>query len=356
MVSATEAGATTLAGIESPALPDWLARHLPAAEPPFRFQLIAGGHSNLTYRVDDAGGQRFVLRRPPLGKLPTGAHDVAREYRIYAALRETAVPVPAVEALCEDTAIVGAPFYVMRWVDGVIVDSPSAVVKHLPTPALRRRAAENLVDVLAALHRLDVDAIGLGTLGPRENYLARQLERMSGVWQKTKTRELPLIESLHSRLAARRPPQRHTGIVHSDYRFGNVMVAGDASIVAVLDWELCALGDVLVDLGFLACNWDEPEDKIPDVWMQVPPTRAGEFPGKEEMVARYARVTGFDVSDLDYHRAFCYWRIAIIAEGIKRRYESGAMTARANVDPNAIERRVRERAELADQFLSRRER
>ena len=275
-------------------------------------QPVGDGHSNVTYLVT-RGDAEFVVRRPPRGPLPPSAHDVLREHRILSALQGSRVPVP-------------------------------------PTNASRREAAFRLVDTLAALHQVDVDAVGLGDLGPRNDYLARQLARMHQVWQRTKTREYPLIDELHARLQQDCPPQVHTGLVHSDYRFGNVILGPDGAPAAVLDWELCALGDVLVDLGFLLANWDAPEDPWPNVWLAMPPTRAGGFPSRAEMVARYEAATGWDVSRIHYYRAFVLWRIAIIAEGIKRRYGSGAMGAKQG-DLDVLEQRVRDRAELAAQAL-----
>jgi aminoglycoside phosphotransferase (APT) family kinase protein len=337
-------------GIEPEAIEAWLANHVAQARPPLRYTLIAGGHSNLTYRLEDASGHRFALRRPPLGDYPRGAHDVLREHRILHALRGTKVPVPPVVTACEDTNVTGAPFYVMDWVDGEIVDRPSRVADVLPDAAARRRAAESLVDALADLHLVDIDAVGLGDLGPREEQLARQIERLRRVWEKTQTRELPIIEAIRSRLLAARPRQRHTGLVHSDYRAGNVILAADGTVAAILDWELCALGDVLIDVGGLLANWDEPDDDWPDIWMQRAPTRAGGFPTKRELIARYAERTGFEVRDVDYYRAFSYWRLAVIAEGMKRRYETGALAAQG-VDVSAIAQRVVDRAQMAERCL-----
>jgi aminoglycoside phosphotransferase (APT) family kinase protein len=341
---------TDLKGIEVASLEAWFTGHVAGSRRPLQFTLIAGGHSNLTYRIDDAAGRRYALRRPPLGTFPPGAHDVLRERRILEALADTAVPVPRVVGACDDDAVTGAPFYVMEWVDGGIVDRPREVESRLPDEAARRRIAFDLIDALADLHRVDVDATGLGTLGPREDHLRRQIERMHRVWEKTKTRELSIIESIHARLLAARPPQRHTGLVHSDYRLGNVIVRADGHLAAILDWELAALGDVLIDLAGLLANWDEPGDPWPDVWMQVAPTRAGGFPTKQDLVARYAARTGFDVTDIDYYRAFHYWRIAVIAEGMKRRYETGALEAHG-VQSEDVARRVVERAQMAELCL-----
>jgi aminoglycoside phosphotransferase (APT) family kinase protein len=320
-------------------------------QPPLRAQLIAGGFSNLTYCIEDATGQRLVLRRPPLGKSHSGAHDVAREYRILSALGSTDVPVPRVVCLVEDVGVIGAPFYVMHWVDGSVIDTPATAAKALPTGELRNRAAEELVDSLAILHSLNIDTSPLANLGPHQDYLVRQIERLSKTWERNKTRELPIVEALGALLMANRPPQVHTGLVHSDYRFGNTIIDAEGHLAAVLDWELCAIGDVLVDVGLLVNNWDEPDDPSPGVWMQEAPTRIGGFPTRAQIVARYAQQTGFEIHDLDYYRAFGYWKICIIAEGIKRRYQSGAM-AEGHVDLEQVERRVRDRAALAEHFFS----
>lgn len=342
---------TALQGIDQEPLTRWWAETIPDSKGPLELSLIKGGHSNLTFHVKDGNGRSFALRRPPLGPQPPGAHDMLREHKVLAALQPTGARVPPVAAVCADTAVIGAPFYVMSWVDGFMVDRAASVPQVLPDPVARATAAFSLIDCLAQLHQLDVDAIGLGNLGPRENYLPRQLKRMRAVWDKTKTRELPIIEELHGRLLARMPPQRYTGLVHADYRLGNTIFSRDYTVKAVLDWELCALGDVLSDVGALLANWDLPEDDWPDVWMERAPTRAGGFPDRGAIAARYAARTGFDVTALDYYRAFSYWRIAVVAEGMKRRYEAGAMGGNVS-DVGKLDVRVRRRADLADRFLT----
>lgn len=343
-------GAVGHAALDLAAVERWFALRVPGTRPPLRAELVAGGHSNLTYRIADAQSRVFALRRPPLGDQPASAHDVLREARIQLALASSAVPVPPIVGVCRDNAVIGAPFYVMKWVDGPILDRPERLPALLPAEHDRRHAALTLVDTLAALHRIDVKAVGLADLGPHEHYLERQLARMWQVWERTRTRELPLIDSLHERLQFHRPHQHHTGLVHADFRFGNVILRADGAPAAVLDWELCAIGDVMVDLGFLLANWDLPEDPWPNIWMEVPPTRGGGFPSRAELIARYANATGWDARHIGYYQAFCLWRIAIIAEGMKRRYASGAMGGQA-ADPEALERRVRERAARADQVL-----
>ena len=230
---ATESNDGSTAGLDAARLTPWFEHHVASAVAPFDCTLIAGGHSNLTYRIRDAVGTSRALRRPPTGPFPRGAHDVLREARIIGALADTPVRVPPVIATCDDDSIIGAPFYVMGWVDGQIVDRPALVEKHLATPELRERAAFELVDQIAHLHKLDVDAIGLGSLGRREDYLDRQLSRLRRVWDESKTRELPIIEQLHARLVERRPPQHHTGLVHADFRLGNVMLDAEGRALAV---------------------------------------------------------------------------------------------------------------------------
>lgn len=340
-----------LIGIDLAAVEAWMVRVVEHVAAPFRWTRISGGHSNLTYKVQDAGGRSFALRRPPLGSHSGGAHDVLREHRIQQALQGSVIPVPRMIAACADASVTGAPFYLMDWAEGSIVDRAECVAALLPDEASRRRMAYGLIDTLADLHRVDVDAVGLGTLGPREDQLSRNLERMRKVWERTRTRELPLIDELHARLVAARPVQRHTGLVHSDFRPGNVILDADGAIVAILDWELAALGDVLVDVGGLLANWDEPGDPWPDVWMQRAPTRAGGFPSRRELLVRYASRTGFDVSGIDYYRAFNYWRIAVIAEGMKRRYETGALSAQ-DARAEDVARRVLERARMAERCLA----
>jgi aminoglycoside phosphotransferase (APT) family kinase protein len=244
----------------------------------------------------------------------------------------------------------GQPFYVMELVDGAVVDNPETADRVLPTHQLRRTASKQVVDVLADLHRVDVDEIGLGESGRRAQFLERQLARMHGVWVQTKTRELALVDAVHARLVADVPPQRHTGIVHSDFRFGNVILDGSGHVVAVLDWELWALGDVLCDVGFLLNNWYEPDDEDPQIWMEVPPTMAPGFLARAEVATRYAKRTGFDLSEIEYYRAFQYWKVAILAEGVKRRYEAGSMAA-SDVDIAHLSRRVIDLLDLAAAHL-----
>ena len=303
-------------GIDADRVGTWLAMHVAGATPPFRYELITGGNSNLTYVVFDAAAHRFAFRRPPLGHLLATAHDVAREYRIVAALASTSVPVPAALAVCEDSSINGAPFAVTGFVDGVVIDRPD---KAAPLDASARRDASfHLIDVLADLHAVDIEAVGLSTLSRHDGYLDRQLRRWSKQWAASRTRELPIIDDVEQRLQQRRPEQRDVTIVHGDYRFGNCLVDMTRHrVAAVLDWELCTLGDPLADLGHLGIYWHDPARPLS---LTNDPTPAGGFPTFAELLERYAIRTGRDVAQIEYYRAFAAWRLAIIGEGVAARY------------------------------------
>ena len=309
-------------GIDAPSVTTWFEQHVPGARGPLGFELIAGGHSNLTYGVSDATGTiRWVLRRPPLGNVLATAHDMGREHRIIAALAPTAVPVPVTHGLCEDEEVNGAPFYVMDFVEGTVARN-KAIAETLSV-AQRRRAGEAIVDVLADVHAVDLDAVGLSDLGRHEGYIDRQLKRWHGQWEKSKTRELPVVDEVHAVLAANVPEQGPATIVHGDYRLDNCLVGGDGSIAAVLDWELCTLGDPLADLGLLMVYWAEPGDPAPSP--PAGPTTAEGFGSRKEVLERYAERSGRDVSGIDFYRAFGYWKLACIIEGVYARYAAGVM-------------------------------
>lgn len=287
--------------------------------------LIAGGRSNLTYRVTDEAGRVVVVRRPPLGVLLESAHDVTREARIVTALAVTPVPVPEILAVSDGPGVVGAPCYAMAFVPGRVLASP-ADGAGLAREA-RTRVSIQLVDTLAAVATVDPDAVGLGELSRRADYVPRQLRRWYRQFSSS-DRLLPVIDDVHAKLAARVPPQRYTGLVHGDYRPGNVLVSPDGDIAAVLDWELCALGDTLADLGWMLATWHEPGTTA----IYDSPTGHDGFLGRAALAERYATATGHDVSDLPFYVAFALWRLACIHEGIRVRYRSGAMADAIDAD------------------------
>ena len=318
-------------GIDAARVTDWYVANVPGATPPLEFSIIAGGHSNLTYRVTDAAGSRTVLRRPPLGAVLATAHDMGREHKILYALAKTDVPVAPVLGLCKDDTAGGAPFYVMKFVDGFVLDTTDAVQQHVPG-AERMELGWNVIEVLVTLHGVDIDLVGLGDLGKREQYLGRQIHRWRTQWEKSKTRELPAMEEVGDALEKLKPPQVRSAIVHGDYRIGN-MLAKSGRVQAVLDWELCALGDPLADVGFLMNNWAEPgeENSLTARGAAQSPTLAGGFPTRAQMLARYEELTGASTASVDYFRAFQYWRLAAIVEGVMARYLKNVMGKQADV-------------------------
>jgi aminoglycoside phosphotransferase (APT) family kinase protein len=234
---------------------------------------------------------------------------------------KTNVPVPRTLGVCTDEEVNGAPFYVMAFVDGVVLDSPD---KGLLLPeALRTTAAENLIDVLADLHAVDIDAVGLGDLAKREGYVERQVKRWSTQWANSKTRELPAVEEVARLLAENIPVQHGVSIAHGDYRFGNCLTdISTGKIAAVLDWELCTLGDPLADLGYVGIYWTDPG--FPMLRHNDPSGHPGSCTF-DHLVQRYATRTGRDVSNVAYYKAFSSFRLAVISEGVYARYLHGAM-------------------------------
>lgn len=310
-------------GISIDRVTRWMLEHVEDLVAPLTFDLVAGGHSCLTFVVTDHGGRRTVLRRPPLGQVLATAHDVVREHRILSALGPTDVPVPRTLGVCEDVSVNDAPFFVMEHVEGVVLHEAAVVDDALPEGAARHRAGLSLVDALVALHAVDVDAVGLGDLSRRSGYLDRQLKRWSTQWDASRTRDLPEMEQLNRWLVANRPEEARTGIVHGDFRLGNILLRPDGAVAAILDWELCTLGDPNADLAYLLRSWTQPGEPVgPHL---VAPTSVGGFPTREEMAGHYEALTGVRLDHLDYWMAFNAWRSAAISEGVLRRYLDGKM-------------------------------
>jgi aminoglycoside phosphotransferase (APT) family kinase protein len=311
-------------GIDAANVTAWFAEHVPGVTLPLDFELIAGGRSNLTFKVTDAAANTYALRRPPVSHVLPTAHDMGREYRIISGLQNTPVPVAPSVGFCEDPAVNGAPFYVMGYVDGHVLRDAATAEKVLDD-AGRRRAGEHLADVLADIHAVDVDAVGLGELGRKEGYIERQLKRWYSQFQQSaalQNRTVAEVDEMHDFLSARIPEQGPAAIVHGDYRLDNTMLADDGSVKAVLDWEICTLGDPLADVGLLMVYWAEPGDA--HTALGTAPTTTPGFPTREELKARYASRSDRDLSQLDFYIAFGYWKLACILEGVYSRYAGGA--------------------------------
>ena len=335
-------------GIDRAGVERWFEANVPGVLPPLEFERISGGRSNLTFGVRDAAGGAWALRRPPLGKPVGSAHDMGREHRVISALQDTPVPVPPVVALCEDESVNGAPFYVMGFVEGPILRSPEDAVQF--DEETRRAIGERVVDTLVAIHEVDPDAVGLGELGRREAYVERQLKRWQGQWDQWKTRELPAVDEIHERLSARIPEQGPAAIVHGDYRLDNMILSPSGEIAAVVDWELCTLGDPLADVGMLLVYWSEEGDEFMPLF--APATIAPGFPKRDEVRALYGERSGRDLSEVDFFVALGYWKLAIILEGVYSRYASGQY-GKTNDAFEEFARIVERLCEAADDAVSR---
>jgi aminoglycoside phosphotransferase (APT) family kinase protein len=273
---------------------------------------IGAGHSNATFLLERAG-ERMVLRRPPRPPLPPSAHDMLREAHVLAALHGRA-RVPRLLAVCPDDDVLGVPFYVMEELHGDVVTD--RLPASLAGADARRRAGLDLVDALAELHAVDAEHAGLADFGRPDGYLERQVRRFSALWEHNATRVLPLVEELAGWLRAELPDSRWAGVVHGDYRLGNVMLEPmEARVQALLDWELATLGDPLADLGYLVATYSDA-DSEPTVLELSPVTRAPGFPSRAELVERYRERSGRDIGSLAWYEALALWKGAVFCEGL----------------------------------------
>jgi len=309
-------------GVDLEHVTRWFADHVPGATPPLRFTLIAGGRSNLTFRVEDADGHVFALRRPPLGHVLPTAHDMGREHRLIAALGPSGVPVPDALGLCTDETVNGSPFHVMEFVEGhVLRVEADALAMGVE---VRAEIGDHLAETLATLHSVDPDEIGLGDLARHDGYVLRQLRRWTRQYQDTQVEGFDhraVVERVGIELAERVPEPQRVSVVHGDYRLDNVVIDDTGRVKAILDWEICTLGDPMADVGLMQCFWTRPGD-IPA--LLVAPTVVPGFCAREQLLDRYASTSGLDVSAIDYYMAFGYWKLACILQGVYARYAGGA--------------------------------
>ncbi|GAA0958220.1 phosphotransferase family protein [Actinocorallia libanotica] len=312
------AEAATLDGLDLPALERFFAERVPGFGGRLTAELVQGGRSNLTYRLSD-GRSTWVLRRPPLGGLTPSAHDMRREYRVVAALSDTGVPVARAVALAEED-VLGVQFAVVEYVDGTVIRTIDEL-HALPQEQITR-CAHGLVDVLARLHAIDPAEVGLAEFGRPEGYLARQVGRWHDQWQRVRTRDLADIDRLHERLAAACPAESGASIVHGDYRIDNAILdpADPGTVRAVVDWEMATLGDPLADLA-LHLVYADPA--FAPVLAGAAASTSPRLPATADLAERYARTSGRDLGDLQFHLALGYFKIAVIAEGIHARHRQG---------------------------------
>jgi aminoglycoside phosphotransferase (APT) family kinase protein len=285
---------------------------------------IGEGHSNVTYLLERSDMQ-VVLRRPPRPPLPPSAHDVLREARLLRALRDTPARVPEVLAVCSDETTIGAPFYVMEYVDGEVI--VASVPAALDTPAERAGIADELIDSLVEIHAVDWRAVGLEGFGKPTGYLERQLRRFGGLWELNKTREIPAVERVGKWLAEHLPSSGEATIVHGDYRLGNTMYAADAParLATVLDWEMATIGDPLADIGYLCMMWTEAGDPSEGLRAHLGNvTRAEGFPTREGLIARYEERSGRSVEDIRWYTTLAVWKSVVFMEGNYKRAIAGS--------------------------------
>ena len=288
---------------------------------PITAEPVGDGHSNVTYLVRREG-REVVVRRPPRPPLPPSAHDVVREARLLRAIQGTAARVPEVLAVCEDEAVIGAPFYVMERIRGEVItkEVPAA----LDTPAERRRIGEQLIDALVEIHGVDWQAC-LEGFGRPSGYLQRQVRRFAGLWEHSRTREVEAVERVGAWLAERVPESGAATIVHGDYRLGNTMFAADAParLCAVFDWEMATIGDPLADIGYMCATWSEAGDPPVGRFELGRVTRAEGFPTRAELIARYEERSGREVRDLPWYTTLALWKSVVFMEGNYRRAIEG---------------------------------
>jgi len=339
--------------IDTGRLEAYLRGKLPGASGPVTLEQFPGGHSNLTYCLR-AAGREFVLRRPPVGPVAPTAHDMAREFRVLKALQGYFPPAPQPYVLCEDPSIIGVPFYVMERRRGIVIrrEIPPEVKAMGDPKEIHRRISAAMVDTLVALHQVDFEQAGLGNLGRPEGFVARQVKGWAGRWGRAKTREIPEIDALAKFLTERIPPSPPPTIVHNDFKLDNVMLDPREAgrILAVLDWEMCTIGDPLIDVGLLLAYWPRPDDPLArQVTISSVTTHPG-FYSREEVLDRYVERTEADVSRITFYEVFALYKLCVVLEQIYCRFVRGqTRDERFAVFEAAVPTLARAAADLAEQ-------
>lgn len=291
-------------------------------EGPVTARRIGDGHSNLTFLVSD-GERQAVVRRPPPPPVPPGAHDMLREARLLSALQGSEVPVATVLATAQVDEVIDVPFYVMSYVSGHVVTTRTP--PQLASPGDRRGIGVQLVDTLAALHRVDWGSAGLEDMGRPEGFNARHLKRMGRLVADEEGRPPAEFADVDAWLAGNVPAESGAAVIHNDFRLGNVMLAPDppGRIVAVLDWELATIGDPLFDLGYFLASYPVPGEQLTPTQAMGTATLEGGYPTREELVERYAEDTGADLTHLQWYTVLALWKLAVLYEYGRRRAEEG---------------------------------
>jgi aminoglycoside phosphotransferase (APT) family kinase protein len=299
---------------------------------PLAWERIGDGQSNVTYRIG-RGASKYVVRRGPRPPHPNSTHDMLREARIQRLLKPAGVPVPEILMVCESSSVLGVPFYVMEWLDGVVI------TKHAPprmnSLVARRQTSLSLVSSLVSLHRVDVNVGPLASLGRAEGYLERQITRFANLWDANSTRVLPDVGKVATWLETNRPKTQQSAVVHGDYRLGNLMMHPDVpvSCLAILDWEMATLGDPLADLGYLTATYSDADAQSTPLHLS-PATAGPGYLSRAELAAEYSDRTGANLAALPWYETLALWKAAVFCEAIYTRWLKGQRPHDKTFGPN----------------------
>lgn len=330
---------TQVQGYDIPVVEAWIKKNTQGLTPPFAWTRLEGGHSNLTYLLQDESGNKAVIRRPPLGKLLPKAHDMRREWALISSLGPTGFPVPAAIGFCDDKTVTGADFYLMGYSPGRPLHSAEQTQAWVPADK-RVTLAHSFIDTLALLHSLDPDEIGLGTLGKKEDYVGRQVKTWYRSWLSSvepAKYDDPRAHELRQYFLDHKPEQGTARVVHGDYGFHNCLIGAQSTVTAVVDWEISTLGDPLADLAYTLKGWPETEADIAS--SPGAPTSVGGFPFRQELAQRYAETTGLNIDMLEFYVGFNHWKSAAILHGVYARYLEGKKSTKG-VDLDLLLKRI----------------
>lgn len=338
-------------GYDIPAVENWISENVSVLTPPLEWTRLEGGHSNLTYRIEDANGKKAVIRRPPQGVLLPKAHDMSREWSLISALGPTPVPVPEAIGFCESPDVTGAWFYIMGLIDGRPLYTREDTLEWVPEDK-RVTTAHSMFDVLADLHSLDPDEIGLGGLGKTDSYVGRQLKTWYRSWMASiepAKLDDPRAHELQQYFLEHLPDQSKARVVHGDYGLHNCLIGSDAKVAAVVDWEISTLGDPLADLAYFLNQWSETEEERE---LNLGGAGAPGFPPKSELAQRYAQRTGRSLELLDYYVGFARWKSAAIIHGVYARYMAGQKSTEG-IDMDELRERIERTLDLSEEAVNR---
>ncbi|MEH6548898.1 MAG: phosphotransferase family protein [Pseudomonadales bacterium] len=339
-------------GFDIPAVESWIKENVDGLTPPCKWTKLEGGHSNITYRLDDVSGRKAAIRRPPQGELLPQAHDMSREWALISGLGSTSVPVPEAMGFCDDTRVTGVWFYVMGLIDGRPLYTAEQTQEWVPEEN-RVTLAHSFFDVLADLHSLDPDAIGLGDLSKKENYVGRQLKTWYRSWNASiepAQYDDPRVHELQQFFMDHMPEQGIARVVHGDYGLHNCLIGSCSTVVAVVDWEISTLGDPLADLAYALNSWPQSdEDKAAN---PESPASAVGFPLRNELAQRYANRTGRNLDNLDYYIGFNRWKTAAIVHGVYARYREGKKSSKG-IELDEMRKYIDGMITLAEQAVNR---